>query len=209
MPIPDASYAEKKIRRQENALFFKRWLKHPLQVGTLAPITPKLAHLAASYVQNPNGLHVEIGAGTGRLSRALLQQGIKPENLALVELDPFFCGFLNQTLPFVLKDNQPAPFVIEGDAAKLPDLLPAHYIGQVEVVFSVIPLMYIPPAVRQAIIEAAFQVLKPGGIVIHVTYSPRSPLGFMPNLHQHRRGQVWLNLPPGFVWHYQQMASLL
>ena len=205
MSFPAVSRAEKKIRRQESLLFFRRWLKHPFQVGTLAPITPKLARLAAQAVSNPDGLYVEIGAGTGRLSRALLQQGVKPENLALVELDPFFCSFLNQTLPSVLEPDQSLPFVIEGDAAKLPDLLPAHFIGQVDVVFSVIPLMYIPTSVRQAIIEAAFQVLKPGGVIIHVTYNARSPLSFMPNLHQHRLGQLWLNLPPGFVWHYQQV----
>jgi phosphatidylethanolamine/phosphatidyl-N-methylethanolamine N-methyltransferase len=208
MPIPVVSCAEKKIRRQENLLFFRRWLKHPLQMGTLAPITPKLARLAASAVSNKAGLYVEIGAGTGRLSRALLQQGIKPENLALVELDPFFCGFLKQTLPSVLEPHQALPVVIEGDAAQLPTFLPDHFVGQVDVVFSVIPLMYLSPTVRQAIMEAAFRVLKPGGSIIHVTYSPRSPLDFMPNIHQHRQGKLWLNLPPGFVWHYQQMVPL-
>ena len=204
MLISAVSCAEKKIRRQENSLFFRRWLKHPLQMGTLAPITPRLAQLAASGISNPNSLYVEIGAGTGRLSRALLQQGVKPENLALVELDSFFCDFLKQTLPSVLEPGQSLPPIIQGDAATLPNLLPANFIGKVEIVFSVIPLMYILPAVRQAIIEAAFQVLKPGGIIIHVTYSPRSPLSFMPNLNQHRHGQIWFNLPPGFVWYYQK-----
>ena len=203
------SVAEKKIRRQENALFFRRWLKHPLQMGTLAPISSKLANLAASCVADPGGLYVEIGAGTGRLSRALLKQGINPENLALVELDPFFCNFLTKTLPSVLKKDDPLPFVIEGDATQLPNLLPANYIGQVDIVFSVIPLMYLPNAARKAIIEAAFQVLKPGGIIIHVTYSAKSPVGFMTDLEQNRFGKLWVNFPPGFVWHYQKKAPVL
>jgi phosphatidylethanolamine/phosphatidyl-N-methylethanolamine N-methyltransferase len=195
---------EKKIKRKENFLFFRRWIKHPLQLGTLAPITANLANLAASSVSNPKGTYVEIGAGTGRLSRALLYQGVKPENLALVDLDKFFCDFLRQTLPSILKSEEKMPHIIEGDAAHLPSILPSHFVGNVDIVFSVIPLMYIPPTARQTIIEAAFKVLKPGGSIIHITYNPRSPLDFMRNLNQRRYGQVWLNLPPGFVWRYQQ-----
>jgi phosphatidylethanolamine/phosphatidyl-N-methylethanolamine N-methyltransferase len=198
---------EKKIRRKENLLFFRRWIKHPLQLGTLAPITINLANLAASSVSNPDGIYVEIGAGTGRLSRALLHQGIKPENLALVELDKFFCDFLRQTLPSILKPGEKTPHIIEGDAAHLLSILPSHFVGKVDIVFSVIPFMYISPIARQAIIEAAFKVLKPGGSIIHITYSPRSPLDFMKNLDQRRYGQIWLNLPPGFVWHYSHFIK--
>lgn len=195
---------EKKIRREENSLFFRRWIKHPLQLGTLAPITAKLANLAASSLIDKNGIYVEIGAGTGRLSRALLYQGIKSENLALVELDHFFCNFLKETIPSILNSKENLPYIIEGDASHLPEILPSHFVGKVDTVFSVIPFMYIPPEARQAIIEAAFKVLKPGGSIIHITYSPRSPLGFMKDLKQGRYGQLWFNLPPGFVWHYQR-----
>jgi phosphatidylethanolamine/phosphatidyl-N-methylethanolamine N-methyltransferase len=73
------------LRRRENTLFFKRWIKHPFQMGTLAPITPRLAKLVASLVSNPSDLIVEIGAGTGRLTRALLAEGVKPKNLAFEE----------------------------------------------------------------------------------------------------------------------------
>lgn len=196
---------EKKIRWQENLLFFRRWLKHPLQMGTLAPITPRLAHLAASFLPNSHEkLVVEIGAGTGRLTRVLLGQGVKPENLAVVELDPFCCAFLQKTLPTILKHGQPLPTIIEGDATKLVDLLPHQFVGQVDTVFSVIPLMYLSPLARQNLMNAAFQVLKPGGSIIHITYSLQSPLRFMTHIKQHRQGQLWLNMPPGFIWHYQQ-----
>lgn len=203
MTLSISNKVEKEIRCQENWLFFKRWLKHPFQLGTLAPISVKLANFTASFIQNVEGYYVEIGAGTGRLSRALLHKNIDPEKLALVELDPFFCGFLRSSLSKFLL-NKKSPHIIEGDATHLRKLLPKDFIGKVDTVFSVIPLMYLSPSMRMALMEAAFQILKPGGSVIHITYSPFSPLNFTDHISQHCKGKLWLNFPSGFVWHYQK-----
>lgn len=192
------------LRRRENTLFFKRWLKHPFQMGTLAPITPRLAKLAASLISDPDDLIVEIGAGTGRLTRALLAQGVKPSNLALVELDPEFCTFLKQTLKGLPECKNSMPYIIEGDAAKLAEIIPESFCGKVSTIVSAIPLMYLPPIVREQIIKSSFEVLKPNGTILHVTYNPKSPLAFKTDLNQERAGKLWLNLPPGFVWKYQQ-----
>ena len=78
----------KSITTADNKLFFKQWLRSPAQLGTFAPISWKLADLAAKQLNiNTNTKIVEIGAGTGRLTRALLARGANIENLAMVELD--------------------------------------------------------------------------------------------------------------------------
>lgn len=192
------------LRRRENKLFFKRWLKHPFQMGTLAPITPRLAKMAASLVSDPDDFIVEIGAGTGRLTRALLAEGVKPSNLALVELDPEFCVFLKETLKDMPECKNSMPYIIEGDAGKLSEIIPESFQGKVSTVVSAIPLMYLPPMVREQIIKSAFEVLKPSGSILHVTYNPKSPLAFKDDLKQERAGKLWFNFPPGFVWKYQQ-----
>lgn len=191
---------ESSIRAQERRLFFRRWLKEPRRLGTVAPISTKLAKLAASLVVDPKGSPiVEIGAGTGRLTRALLEAGLDPAQLTLVELDKELCSFLKETLPGIK--------VIEGDASYLSQLLDQNQIGQVATVVSAIPFMYLKEEQREAIAQACFDVLKPGGDLLHVTYNCKSPLAQVSFLDQERVGAVWGNLPPGFVWRYRKAAS--
>lgn len=190
---------ESQIRRIENRLFFLRWLKNPRQLGTLAPISVKLSLLAAKAAleyYKPGTPMVEIGAGTGRLTRALLREGVAVQDLTVVELDPEMCVFLRQSIPGL--------HVIEGDACSLPQLISPEICGKVGVVVSAIPLMYLDEPLRKILMDAAFSVLRSGSDIIHVTYNPRSPLNFWKDVRQNRVGAAWLNLPPGFVWQFQQ-----
>jgi len=193
--------------RREGALFFKRWLKHPLQMGTFAPISARLAKVAASHVDDPSDLIVEIGAGTGRLTRALLSGGVNPKNLALVELDPEFCGFLRETLGDLPACKKAIPHIIEGDATNLPEIIPPSFRGKVSVVVCAIPFMSFSEAFREQVVGSVFKVLKPGGTLLHVTYSPKSPIAFMKNIKQEKAASLWFNFPPGFVWKYQNAES--
>lgn len=185
----------KQLVKSEQNLFFRRWLKAPKQLGTLAPISQRLADKATCLVQNAaTAKVVEIGAGTGRLTRTLLQAGVRDENLTAVELDAEFCNFLKNSLPQVK--------VIEGDAGQLPHLLGAQAVGTVDYVFSVIPLMYLEQRLRDHIVNQALAVLKPGGKLYHVCYSPFSPMGKNKLIKSKRVFSLWLNIPPGFVWEF-------
>lgn len=190
---------EAQIRRTENRLFFRRWLQNPRQLGTLAPISVKLSMLAAKEAllqYKPGTPVVEIGAGTGRLTRALLHYGVQMQDLTVVELDGEMCAFLRKSIPGL--------HVIEGDANYLADLIPPEICEKVGVVVSAIPLMYLHERLRQSLISAAFSILKPGAKIVHVTYNPHSPLNFWEGIKQSRVVTAWFNLPPGFVWQFQQ-----
>lgn len=190
---------EAQIRRAENWLFFRRWLKNPRQLGTLAPISGKLAKLAAceAITQYTPGVPVvEIGAGTGRLTRALLQSGVRPGDLTVVELDGQMCEFLKNSIPNIR--------VIEGDANQLPALIAPENLEKVGVVVSAIPLMYLDESLRKSLMNAAFSVMRPNAKIIHVTYNPKSPLRFWNGIRQSRVAATWFNIPPGFVWKFQQ-----
>lgn len=193
---------ERQIKKQENRLFFNRWIQHPARLGTVAPISVKLADLAASFV-NSTDCVVEIGAGTGRLTRSLLKTGLNQEQFWAIELDHGLCQFLKESLPFIK--------IIEGNACYMDKLLPQHIVGEVDTVVSAIPLMYLNPADRVNLIKACFKILKPGGKIVHVTYSPKSPMdidcaSYDLHLNSKRLSQVWANLPPGFVWEYTQFV---
>lgn len=190
---------EAQIRRAESWLFFRRWLKNPRQLGTLAPISVKLSMLAAKEAiaqYKPGTPVVEIGAGTGRLTRALLHMGVQPQDLTVVELDGEMCDFLKKSIPNIQ--------VIEGDASHLADLISPKNIEKVGVVVSAIPLMYLTEKVRKSLINSAFSVLRPHAKIVHVTYNPKSPLNFWKGVSQKRVAAAWFNLPPGFVWQFQE-----
>lgn len=194
----------KSIVTQESRLFFKQWLKSPMQIGTCAPISLKLAHLAASQLDvNNKTTVVEIGAGTGRLTRALLAQGVSIDKLAMVELDPKMSDFLKVSLQDIYQ-SKAQPKVIQGNAEELPRLIPTAWVGKVDYVVSAIPLMCLDETIRERIIQAALDVLNPvTGSIYHVTYSPVSPIKFMEGeILQKRVVSLWSNMPPGFVWRF-------
>jgi phosphatidylethanolamine/phosphatidyl-N-methylethanolamine N-methyltransferase len=181
----------------EYFLFFKRWLHSPKQLGTIAPISTKLARSAARSIQSPaTAKIVEIGAGTGKITRELLQAGVKPENLICVELDPDLASYLQKDIPAI--------HVIEGNACHLKDILPHNWHHNVDVVFSSIPFMYLPVATREEIAHAAFNVLKQNGRFLHLTYNLWSPLS---KFSGKKVVQEWLNLPPGFVWEFERTSG--
>lgn len=189
----------KKLIVQENKLFFRRWLKKPGQLGTLAPISCSFAEKASALLGDDRineKIVVEIGAGTGRLSRALLEQGVRPDHFYAVELDAELCDFLKNSLP---QGSQ----AIQGDACHLSTVLPQEIVGKVDVVYSVIPLMYLPQEVRDEIYQAVQKVLKPDGVFYHVCYSPISPYASNKAIRSERVISKWINLPSGFVWTFQ------
>src|SRR3712207_4025064 len=91
-------------RRQATnaALFFKRWLANPLQMGSIIPSSPSLCNRIAALVsRGPEEVVLELGAGTGVVSRALLAAGVPAERLVVVEIVPEMAGHLREVLPGV------------------------------------------------------------------------------------------------------------
>src|SRR5262252_3352119 len=94
------------------ALFLKRWLRRPLAMGAVVPsgrlLAEAIARTAMREIEGRDGHVVELGAGTGEVTKALLAGGIAPDRLALVERDPEFAKFL--------RSHFPGPKIVEGDA---------------------------------------------------------------------------------------------
>jgi phosphatidylethanolamine/phosphatidyl-N-methylethanolamine N-methyltransferase len=194
----------KSLVTEESKLLFKQWLKSPMQIGTFAPISLKLAHLTANQLEvNNSPTVVEIGAGTGRLTQALLAKGVNIDKLAMIDLDPRMCDFLKYSLQSLYQTKTKFK-IVQGNAEKLPDLIPKAWVGKVDYVVSAIPLMCFEEAIRERIIQAALDVLNPvTGSIYHVTYSPVSPIKFMEgDILQKRVVSLWGNMPPGFVWKF-------
>lgn len=183
-------------RNGEELLFLRRWLAHPLKVGAVLPSSPWLGRLVARNVAcGPDEYVVELGAGTGTVTRALLDAGIPSERLLVVEIDPDLCAFLRRQLP----DAR----IVQGDATQLRALLPAGVPGKVRTVVSGIPMVTLPLPLQRRMIDAWFDVMVPGGRMLQYTYSLVSPLPEARlGVRGRRCGIVMRNLPPAWVWSY-------
>jgi phosphatidylethanolamine/phosphatidyl-N-methylethanolamine N-methyltransferase len=69
--------------------FIKTWLEKPLDIGAVSPSSRVLARAMARYVDPAKqGPVIELGPGTGPVTEALVERGIDPSRLVLVEFDP-------------------------------------------------------------------------------------------------------------------------
>lgn len=214
MPSPSAraSNARRKrksatpmeLRFADEARFFKSWLDNPGIAGAVSPSGPFLARMMARYVDpRKKGPIVELGPGTGAITEALLERGIAPQRLFLIEYDPEFCCLLRRRFPGV--------HVIKGDAYQLSKTLQGRLRRPPPAIVSSLPLLLKPESQRLALLAEASGCMAPDGCFVQFTYSPLSPI---PRdklsalaLHAVASPPVWLNLPPARVWIYRRMTG--
>lgn len=176
-------------------LFLRRWLANPLRMGSVVPSSPALcARLVKHGWPDPGTVVLELGAGTGVISRAFLHAGLSPERLVVVEVDANLAGHLRDTLPGVT--------VIEGDARQLAERLPKHFAGRIGSVVCGIPLVLLPVPEQRRFIDA-IDLVAPGQGFLHYSYCATSPLPWRKHALKPKR-EAWtpLNLPPASVWRY-------
>jgi phosphatidylethanolamine/phosphatidyl-N-methylethanolamine N-methyltransferase len=185
-------YLIKKYHQHHEILdFIHLWIRNPLAMGAVAPSSKYLAFEMASHCSNDYGLTIELGAGTGVVSEALLQLGIKAEQLILLEFSSFLANQLRRKFPEVQ--------TIQGDAVQLTMLLKAEQ-RPIHTFVSSLPLRALPPAMTSAILEQIVKLLSPRGKYIQFTYSLRKT--HFRDLRPCRlvaAKRIWRNFPPARV----------
>jgi phosphatidylethanolamine/phosphatidyl-N-methylethanolamine N-methyltransferase len=192
----NGQYSEEPISSSCGPLLFLRsLLNNPLKVGALAPSSPKLSRLMASRVDPGTDPVLEIGAGTGVITRALLEKGISPERLFVIEQDPFLAAFLRREFPNIC--------VRRGEAIDAPCILAEEAIGRVKTVISSLPLRNLPMADQVETVRAMMNALAYGGQLIQFTYAAGCPIPSQRlGLKAECLGRVWMNFPPAAVWRF-------
>jgi len=170
-------------------------------MGSITPSSKTLARaVTRSVVWEPGQTVIELGSGTGAISQGLLEKGMPGEALMMIELDEELYDYLRNRFPGVR--------VVHGDATKLADIVAEQGIQEVSTVVSGLPMMNMPFAFKQAIIQESFKSLMPGGSLLQYSYSPLSPipakkLGAKAELVRF----VLRNVPPATVWRYRPMPA--
>lgn len=186
--------------------FFRQWLKNPLSVAALSPSGKQLARLMVRELPETAQRVVELGGGTGVFTQAMLDHGIAPQHLLVVEL--------NEELHKFLQNRFSEVKVVCGDACQLPALVKQTSFdteGSVDAVVSGLGLLSMPRTLQRDIMQAAFAVLGAEGRMIQFTYGPVSPVPRETldelGLTVRRGGFAWWNIPPASVFVYQRSRS--
>lgn len=198
MPSHSAVRVEKKpLRLDDEMRFIRTWFENPLSTGAVMPSSKALARTMASYVDpQSTGPVIELGPGTGPVTEALVQRGVDPKRLILVEFDPDFCR--------LLRTRYPAATVVQGDAYRLKRLLSDTVREPAAAMVSGLPLVTKPLRTRLRLISDALGLLAPGAPFIQFTYAmvPPIPKG-LSGISAKASDLIWLNLPPARVWVYR------
>ncbi len=182
-------------------LFFALWLQRPLRIAAIHPSSIHLADAMARLADlTRSGPILELGAGTGSLTRGLLRNGCPPGRIIALEREPGLVTVLRRAFPGIT--------VIEGDATRIDEYLRDGHIDRLAAVVSSLPIKWFPEAAQRAILEPCLERLGPDGRFLQLTNAFASPVA------RHRLGiagreacRVWRNLPPAQVWSYAARAD--
>ncbi len=193
-------------RVRDEARFFKAWVENPVATGAVSPSGRFLSRAMARHVDlNVPGPVIELGPGTGPVTQALLDQGVPPGRLILVEYDEKFCDLLRARFPGVQ--------VVQGDAYNLAATLGDMVGDRVSAIVSSLPLLNRPEDDRVNLLRDAFAMLHPQGNFVQFTYGMVSPISRSASqaaqVSFETRGSapVWLNLPPARVFTYRPASE--
>jgi phosphatidylethanolamine/phosphatidyl-N-methylethanolamine N-methyltransferase len=192
-----ARVAKKPLRLDDDMRFIRSWLEKPLATGAVMPSSRLLARTMARYVDpNTKGSIIELGPGTGPVTEALVNRGIDPSRLILVEFNPVFCR--------LLRSRYPEATVVQGDAYRLNGLLETLVREPAAAMVSGLPLITKPLRTRLRLISDALGLLAPGAPFIQFTYAmvPPIPKG-LSGIKAEASELIWMNLPPARVWVYR------
>jgi phosphatidylethanolamine/phosphatidyl-N-methylethanolamine N-methyltransferase len=184
----------------DSTLFLREWITNPQRTGAVAPSSPKLAAAMARWLpRNPESYVLELGPGTGAVTDALLEHGLREDRLVAIEH--------NATLARLLRKRFRRAHIITGDAWELDTLLAElpHPVESVGAVISSLPLLNFPPEQAEILAQKIRSVLEPHGNWVQYSYRIHKQRSRGSSTFKLRATKiVWFNIPPARVSVFQK-----
>ncbi len=188
----------------ERVLFLRAWRANPKSIGAVWPSSSALASAITQEVDARSAPVLELGVGTGVFTRALLERGLEPNDLTLIEMDDAFAAQLRR--------DYPRANVCAMDATKLAEaslfddgiLAGAAICG--------LPLRNMPVKQQIGILRGTFKHMRPRGAMYFFTYGLRCPVPQRVldrlGLRARKTHSVMLNIPPAHVWKITRRTNI-
>jgi phosphatidylethanolamine/phosphatidyl-N-methylethanolamine N-methyltransferase len=185
---------------RENLIFLRGALKNYREVGMFFPSSVAVAkRIVSSIPLGEMQCVIEIGAGTGRLTRAILDCLPAQANLTCVEKSEVFCDYLAQHF-----SEEPVTIVqsaFEELRQKRPDLCQ----GKADGVILSLAARLATPENRSVWVETCHQMLKPGGYLLVQQCFPKLDAYLNAPKWRFRRRSWFFHLPPFRVDVFQKI----
>jgi phospholipid N-methyltransferase len=176
----------------EKRLFFNKFLRSPLTVGSVTPSSQFLTNKMMKPIEwGRMAAMAELGAGTGVFTRAIHQRSLPETQVIVFEHDADMGAHLKTTFP---------TFHHRSNALELTRAVFELGLSGLDCIVSGLPFGAFSRDLRSRFMDRIVHALKPEGIFIQFQYS----LQMLPELRQRftdvQIGFVPLNLPPAFVY---------
>ena len=178
-------------------VFFGLWLQRPLQIAAVFPSSTHLADAMAGLAdwQQRPGTVLDLGAGTGSLTRGLIRGGCPPSRILAIERETRLVSLLQRDIPGIE--------AVEADATRIAEVLDARGIDRLAAVISGLPVKWFSVEAQRAVVMPCLERLGPGGRFVQLTNAFCSPLATEPlGIAGHEARRIWRNLPPAQIWSY-------
>ena len=172
--------------------FYKTLFRDPKSVGSVIPSSRFLSKKIAKQVPlSQEGKVIEIGPGTGVISRALLKHGVPAADLILVERSQDFITSLHKKFPQVT--------LIQADALQINRVLNIEN-ETINSIISGLPLLSMPDNIAIDILDQITSLMDKDTLFIQFSYTKNHRIlqdyQGLKLIKQHR---VLLNIPPAWV----------
>jgi phosphatidylethanolamine/phosphatidyl-N-methylethanolamine N-methyltransferase len=183
------------------ALFFGLWLRKPLRIAAVCPSGATVGAAMARLVDiSRPGTLLELGAGTGAITRAIVESGWPLDRIIACERETRLVDILRREFRGIR--------AVIGDAIELETLLARFEVEQLSAVVSSLPIKWLPLEAQRAVLRPCFARLGPGGRFLQLTNAFSSPLPLTRlGLHGQEVARIWDNLPPAQIWAYTPAAG--
>ncbi|WP_422927051.1 ornithine lipid N-methyltransferase [Singulisphaera sp. PoT] len=149
-------------------LFLGKFFKHGTAIASLAPSSPWLSETTVRNIPwDKARVLVELGAGTGPITKVLAAKAHPDCKVIVLERDPDFARLLRERFA-----DKPNFDVIEGDVRDLEQILKDRGISQVDYVVSGLPVPSFPKDLQRDLFRNVKKILAPGGTYNQITEMP-------------------------------------
>ena len=188
-----SDFVERRRRRfEQQILLLRELLREPRDMGAICPSSRALAEEMAGALPPSfkRGFIVELGAGTGPVTDALLRHGVAPRKLVVIEK--------SEALARSLRRRFPGVSILCCGAEDMN--LRIRRRARVNAVVSSLPFRSLPAEISLGIMSEIEKALAPGGLFVQFTYALLGEMPFVPkNFRKIRTRVVLRNFPPAKV----------
>lgn len=204
---------------RDHRLFFREYLRHFHHTGSIAPSSRWLGAALARHVSNGKSDRriLEVGPGTGAVTRHIVARLGESDRLDVVELNPAFVEHLQRRF------DQEHPFADVSERVRIINCPIEDLSGEqpYDAIVSGVPLNNFSVSDVRRILEAFGQLMAPGATLSFFEYIGIRParalissrterqrltgigqaLGELLDGREFSRECIWPNLPPAWVHH--------